>query len=218
MHKQLPLNFAGHALQMDARGALYWPEEAMLIVSDLHLEKGSFLAAFGAPLPRYDTRRTLEALAQLIEEYRPEQLVCLGDSFHDVRGYGRLETSDRGQLLALIAKVPRWHWILGNHDPVMPCELPGERHIALMHKGLSLRHEPEREAGAQLIGHFHPCVRVSVSGQKVKGPAFVYDAHTLIMPAFGSFTGGLDVCHAAIASLVHAPSHVLMYREKLWRV
>ena len=44
-------------------GALLWPARKLLVVADLHLEKGSSFAARGQLLPPYDTRATLDRLA-----------------------------------------------------------------------------------------------------------------------------------------------------------
>ena len=48
-------------LVADPAGALYWPDEKLLAVADLHLEKGSAFAARGVLLPPYDTAATLGA-------------------------------------------------------------------------------------------------------------------------------------------------------------
>ena len=57
------LALAGVTLVADCAGALYWPDEAVLVVADLHLEKGSSYAARGVLLPPYDTAATLARLA-----------------------------------------------------------------------------------------------------------------------------------------------------------
>lgn len=211
------ITFAGQKLVLDAEGALYWPAEKMLIVSDLHLEKGSFLAQFGAGLPRYDTRATLHKLAHLIERYAPQQLVCLGDSFHDRKAFLRLTDEDRAELLRLIALIPAWHWVLGNHDPALALGLPGQQHAAYELSGLVLLHEPEKTDMPQIVGHFHPKLSVPVGGHRAHGPAFVHDGKLLIMPAFGSYTGGLSVRHEAIQSLVELPTYHMLYRNKIWK-
>ena len=48
------LTLAGAELAGDPSGALFWPEQGMLVVSDLHLEKGSAFAARGVLLPPYE--------------------------------------------------------------------------------------------------------------------------------------------------------------------
>ena len=91
----------GLSLIADPLGALYWPEQSLLAVADLHLEKGSSFAARGQLLPPYDTAATLARLALLITRYAPRCLIALGDSFHDGGGPARLSRGDRDNLLAL---------------------------------------------------------------------------------------------------------------------
>src|SRR6187200_3753351 len=77
---------AGVELRADCAGALYWPEEGLLVVADLHLEKGSSFATRGVLLPPYDTAATLARLGALVARYAPRTVIALGDSFHDGGG------------------------------------------------------------------------------------------------------------------------------------
>src|ERR1700676_1327441 len=107
---------AGISLLADPSGALYWPEQGLLAVADLHLEKGSSYAARGQLLPPYDTAATLARLARLIAHYAPRCVVALGDNFHDGGGPARLSDEDRDNLRDL-QRGRDWIWIAGNHDP-----------------------------------------------------------------------------------------------------
>lgn len=109
-------DLAGTALVLDRSGALYWPEEGLLVVSDLHLEKGSSFAVRGSLLPPYDTHDTLVRLGEAIVRYAPRIVVALGDNFHDNSGAERLAPQDRETLLGL-QRGREWVWITGNHDP-----------------------------------------------------------------------------------------------------
>src|SRR5437868_2117044 len=132
---------AGVALRADCLGALYWPEEGLLVVADLHLEKGSSFARRGTLLPPYDTAATLAALARLIARYAPRTVAALGDSFHDGGGPARLSASDRAAL-AVLQRGRDWIWIAGNHDPD-PAEGIGGMFAAVVSVGaLTFRHEP----------------------------------------------------------------------------
>ena len=212
------ITFNGQRLRLDASGALFWPDEKLLIVSDLHLEKASFLAQFGSPLPRYDTRDTLSKIAKLITVYQPEQIVCLGDSFHDAKAFTRLEHDDRNALYSLITSVPRWQWILGNHDPELPSDLPGLTAKQLQIRGISLLHEPAEQKNPHIIGHFHPKLRRSINGARVTGKVFAHNDNLLLMPAFGSYTGGLDVEDPALAPHLVSARYYLLYRDQIWKV
>jgi DNA ligase-associated metallophosphoesterase len=116
VHAQHEAVLAGVPLVLDRSGALYWPEHGMLVVSDLHLEKGSSFAARGSLLPPYDTHDTLTRLGEAIVRYAPRVVVTLGDNFHDGEGATRLSARDR-ETLAGLQRGREWIWITGNHDP-----------------------------------------------------------------------------------------------------
>lgn len=195
-----PIHIAGERLLLDPAGALVWPEERLLVVADLHFEKASHFAARGQLLPPLDTGLTLDRLARLIRAYAPRGLVLLGDSFHDQGGAGRLATADRARLAALAAATDVI-WVQGNHDPAPPEGLPGLAVLELAIGRLVFRHQPSRGTKGEIAGHLHPKASVPVRGSAVSRPCFVADAQRLILPAFGEFTGGLDVRNPAIASL-----------------
>src|SRR5947208_9318410 len=79
----------------DLSGALFWEEQRLLVVSDLHLEKGSSYATRGVLLPPYDTIATLSRLAAVISRHNPKVVIALGDSFHDRTAHGRLSADNR---------------------------------------------------------------------------------------------------------------------------
>ncbi|MCG8440232.1 MAG: ligase-associated DNA damage response endonuclease PdeM, partial [Caulobacterales bacterium] len=192
----------GAELLPDRSGGLYWPGERLLVVSDLHLEKGSAYAARGVHLPPYDTRATLAALDDLIGRYRPDTVVALGDSFHDRACEARMSAGDRDHLRDIVGRA-RWVWIAGNHDPSPPAHLGGEVCEELRVGPLRFRHEPEEGAAAgEVAGHLHPCARISRRGRSVRRRCFVTDGARLIAPAFGAFAGGLNVRDAAFAPLL----------------
>ena len=186
----------------DPSGALWWPEQATLIVADLHLEKGSSFARRGSLLPPYDTGTTLARLAGLVRQFRPVRIVALGDSFHDGEAAERLDPGDRGSLAALVESC-EWIWIAGNHDPDPGPGLGGtilaEGSILA---GLTLRHEAaSAPAGPELSGHYHPKASVSVHGRRVTCRCFMADSQRIVLPAFGAYAGGLSVRDRAFRRL-----------------
>lgn len=192
---------AGVHLVLDPTGALYWPQERMLVVADLHLEKGSAFAARGVPLPPYDTRATLAALAQTVERWRPRTLVALGDSFHDRGGAGRLGTQER-EAIGALGRGRELVWIAGNHDPEPLAGIGGTHAQELKVGPLTLRHEPAAGDGAgEIAGHFHPVARLMLRGRGLRRRCFVTDGARLVMPALGAYAGGLNVRDAALAGL-----------------
>lgn len=192
----------GTALLADPSGAVFSPEERMLVVSDMHLEKGSSYARRGQFLPPYDTRTTLERLTRAIQRYRPARIACLGDSFHDGEAAERLAAGDRDQLRRLV-QAHDWIWVAGNHDPAPPAELGGTVRSEIRVGTLTLRHQPESGTlpPGEVCGHFHPRAAVTARGTRVAAPCFVTDGQRMVMPAFGAFAGGLDVLDRAIAGL-----------------
>ena len=190
---------AGVPLLADCSGALYWPEQGLLAVADLHLEKGSSFAARGQLLPPYDTAATLSRLARLVAHYAPRVVVALGDSFHDGDGPARLSREDRDNLLAL-QRGRDWIWLTGNHDPEPAANIGGVFQATFSLGSLAFRHLPSGADG-EIAGHLHPVARVSHRGRAVSRRCFAADNTRMVMPAFGAFTGGLNIRDAAFADL-----------------
>ena len=192
-----------------AEGALWWPTFKTLVVSDLHLEKGSAFARTGQHLPPYDTRTTLGLLQKLIRKLKPETVISLGDSFHDVHAYSRLNEEDVRSIQDLTGRVD-WVWVEGNHDPIPPEHLGGRSTFELTLGRLTFRHEPTGDRG-EVAGHLHPCARLSGRGSKlVRRRCFVTDGQSLILPAMGAFTGGLNVLDSAYTTLSRRTLQVFM--------
>jgi DNA ligase-associated metallophosphoesterase len=213
-----PIHFHDERLMLDPAGAVFWPAKRTLIVSDLHFEKASAAARLGSLLPPFDTKATLEKLHRLIRFYRPEKIVALGDSFHDGHGVERLRPADRAQL-HLLTEQNHFIWITGNHDAA-PSGLAGESTEEWQEGPFVFRHqaEPRRKArGTEISGHYHPKASVETRAQRVSRPCFVTDAARLMLPAFGAFTGGLDVRDPAIARLFPRGLRVfLLGQERLF--
>lgn len=203
----------GVELLLLAEGALFWPDEATLVVADLHLEKGSALAARGHLLPPYDSAASLAALARVVARHRPRRIVSLGDAFHDDGGPRRLNAPDVEALRALQTGC-QWIWIAGNHDPAPPDGLEGICARELAVGPLTFRHQPAPgEADGELAGHLHPAGKVRVRGRMLRRRCFASDGARMILPAFGAYTGGLNVLDAAFDGLFRKPFHAWMLGE-----
>ncbi len=181
------ITVAGVPLVADIAGALYWPEEGLLVVSDLHLEKGSAFAARGVLMPPYDTAATLERLAGLLARYAARIVIALGDNFHDGGGPARLARSDRAQLLEL-QRGRDWVWIAGNHDPDPREGIGGAFARSLALGPLAFRHEPaaalahggndggnDGESNGEIAGHLHPAARILQRGRTLTRKCFATD-------------------------------------------
>ncbi len=190
----------GVSLLADPSGALWHEEERMLVVADLHLEKGSAFAARGRLLPPYDTAATLARLTSLALRYAPKAVVALGDSFHDARAGERMAASDFAALRSLM-RARDWIWIAGNHDPAIPAGL-GDVTESYSLGPLTFRHEPAPGMSAgEIAGHLHPAARVVSPSGSLRRRCFVTDGTRCILPAFGAYAGGLNIRDKAFAPL-----------------
>lgn len=226
----VPLSFADQEFALVQGRALYWPREQALLVADLHLEKASWFAARGQMLPPYDSRETLERIALAIRETGARRVYTLGDNFHDQAGATRLEPHAAGMLAAL-TRVTEWVWITGNHDETLPPTIGGTVLDELPVGGIVLRHIAQPgESRAELSGHFHPKLRLTVRGRALARPCAVIgrDAaggERMILPAFGALTGGMDAGAKEIfdalqpARSIHAvlPAGRKLAQFPLWR-
>jgi uncharacterized protein len=187
----------GHRLHARPSGALFWPEQHLLCVSDLHLGKSERMARRGgALLPPYETRETLTRLEREVQATGARRVLCLGDSFDDALALDGLQDDMRLWLEALVAGRD-WVWINGNHDPA-PLALAGLHQDSFELDGLTFRHIALPDAKAEISGHYHPKARLA--GRAAK--CFLADGQRLILPAFGTYTGGLWCQDAVFAPLM----------------
>jgi DNA ligase-associated metallophosphoesterase len=208
------LTICGTDLVADRDGVLFWPQEKLLVVADLHFEKGSSFASRGMLLPPYDTAATLARLGALISRYAPRTVIALGDSFHDGGGPARLSTPDR-VTLADLQRGRDWIWIAGNHDPDSSSEVAGTFAQYVSLGPLTFRHEPTGAAG-EIAGHLHPSARINWRGRSLVRRCFATDGQRTVMPAFGAYTGGLSIRDRAFSLVFGArefTAHVLGERR-----
>jgi len=198
----VPFSFAGHEFFATPEGALYWPAQSALLVADLHLEKASWFAKAGQMLPPYDSIATLTALEHDIDRSGAMRLYCLGDSFHDRFGCDRLSAVARALLTSMTERLD-WIWITGNHDAGFIDHCGGRIAEEVEIDGIILRHEAVVDDSApEMSGHFHPKLRLAMRGRSVSRRCFVASATKLILPAYGTLTGGLDAHHPEILKKV----------------
>ncbi len=189
--------FHGERLVALPSGALHWPAAGVLVVGDLHLGKSGRMARRGGPLlPPYETEATLARLDAVIETVAPARVICLGDSFDDAAAGEELAEAHRLWLSRLMAGRD-WVWIAGNHDPA-PMSLGG-RHLAQWRQGpLAFRHIAEAGAAGEVSAHYHPKARIGGRSRA----CFLIDRDRVILPAVGTYTGGLPCDHPDLAALM----------------
>lgn len=198
-------------------GALSWPEKKLIIVSDLHLGKSERIARRGGTLlPPYETQDTLARLEADITACQAETVVCLGDSFDD-RSAAESLTEDERLWLARLQAGRRWIWIEGNHDPG-PLDFGGT-HLAELHlPPLVFRHIAKSGAKGEISGHYHPKVSLPTRGRLISRPAFLYDASRVIMPSYGTYTGGLRADDPAFDALLNPTAHAILTGQSPQRI
>jgi len=151
-------------------------------------------------LPPYDTVATLNALSQVLAIYQPARVIGLGDSFHDSGGAARLSSESRTALFSL-QRGRDWVWIYGNHDPSRMEDIGGRFSEVMQHGNLSFQHQPGSGA-FEIVGHFHPVARVYVRGQRVRRRCFAASERRIVLPAFGSLTGGFNIRNTSFLDIM----------------
>lgn len=186
------LSWQGSTFYLLAEKALYWPEASALLIADVHLGKVGHFRRHGIAVPHQVVAEDLARIQRLIRRYSPQKLIFLGDLFHSA--YNKEWEQFAGEMKEFFAG--EMILVEGNHD----------RSVAGREKSLGLQlmpafsfedfllvHEPPSspEPGkTYLCGHIHPGVYMQGSGrQKLRLPCFFQSKETLILPAFGRFTG-----------------------------
>ncbi len=192
---------AGAPLVALGSGALHWPDQDLLCVSDLHLGKSERQARLtGAQLPPYEISDTLGRLESDLKLTNAGTVICLGDSFDDHAAVEALPERERLWIAALQAGR-RWIWIEGNHDPG-PVELGGT-HLAELHQPpLCFRHIARPGQSGEISGHYHPKATLRAQRSSITRPVFLIDSDRVIMPAYGTYTGGLRSHDATLNELM----------------
>lgn len=196
------LRLNGADLLPDLSGALFWPDRGLLAVADLHFEKGSSIAARGRLLPPYDTARTLDRLEEAVARLAPRTVVAVGDSFHDRTAADRVGPDEVARIRRLTADRD-WIWIAGNHDPDPPTGWGGRTEDTVIVGPLVFRHlsADGTAAAGEVCGHWHPVAAVATRARRLRCRCFVTDGRRLVLPAFGAYTGGLNVLDPAVDGL-----------------
>jgi len=191
------IRFCDERLTLDSQGVLLWPARQLMAVADLHLEKGTACANRGQLVPPWDSHLTLTRLATLVRRHAPKTLVSVGDSFHDTTAAARLSAEDAATLSA-ITTATRMIWVRGNHDPAPPAGIAGECLPFYSEGPLTFRHQAEPGAAGEISGHFHPKARVATRAGEITRPCFMCDDDKIMLPSFGTYTGGLEIGSPAI--------------------
>lgn len=195
MARNAEISLLGHPWILSPNGVAYWKEKELAVVSDLHLSKGASLASTGQFLPPYDSEKTLLTLQQALSPFSVKSLILLGDSFHDAMGENYL-TENSLNILSTLQQEHDLIWIKGNHDA--QAHILGEATLSeYRHPPFLFRHEPSpphnvKKGIYEISGHLHPKHTLTIQGRRIRRPCYLQSENQLIMPAFGSYTGGMD--------------------------
>lgn len=209
--------FGEHELILSGLGALYWPAQHMLVIADLHLEKGSYYAKRGNPLPLYDTLDTLKRLEHLIAVYKPQRVLSLGDNIHDTQAFLRMSAEGSDLFKQIIASIDEWVWLMGNHDKEV---IPDNDKLSICTQleigNLTFTHDFLPNKPWQIVGHYHP----KAAHKHIRGKCFLVNAQKIMMPSFGSYTGGLNIDSLAFKKIMgdEVFRSYLLNRDKIWRI
>ncbi|MGH1356365.1 MAG: ligase-associated DNA damage response endonuclease PdeM [Thalassovita sp.] len=197
----VPFTLAGVPLLALGSGALFWADRKLLCVSDLHIGKAERQARLGgAQLPPYETHDTLQRLEQDLQETGATTVICLGDTFDDNTAMGEL-TEGESLWITRLQAGRKWIWIEGNHDPG-PVTLGGTHLAELPQPPLIFRHIAQPGSSGELSGHYHPKARMRARGQSLSRPCFLVDSDRVILPSYGTYTGGLRSTDQVLTSLM----------------
>ena len=185
-----PFTLAGVPLQALGSGALFWPDRKLLCVSDLHIGKAERQARLGgAQLPPYETHDTLQRLEHDLQATGATTVVCLGDTFDDTTAMDEL-TEGESLWIARLQAGRKWIWIEGNQDPG-PVALGGTHLAELPQPPLVFRHIAQPGSSGELSGHYRPKASMRTRGHSLSRPCFLVDSDRVILPSYGTYTGGL---------------------------
>lgn len=179
--------------------AVHWPGQNALLVADVHLGKDHVFRRQGVAVPAGVLEQDLSRLSTLVRETRAERLVILGDWVHAPPEHDEAWAEDIAAWCAVMAPL-KIDLILGNHDRHLDGWLTrwgidghGDR---LELGGLNLLHEWTPDTtGPSLSGHLHPGVRIRSAREHLRLPAFLRAPDHLVLPAFGRFTGMMEIDH-----------------------
>ena len=198
-------------------GALWWPAQSILCVSDLHFGKSNRLARIGQSwIPPYENQDTLLRLETDLDTTSAKKIICLGDSFDDNEASQSLPSDE----LLWITKMQagrEWIWISGNHDP-SPKNLGGSFLHYLEIEKINFQHIASAEERFEISGHYHPKIRVIIKGQSFKRRCFLVDENRVILPAYGTYTGGLYCNRDPLRSIMQRKAIALMTGKEIYPI
>ncbi len=209
--------FFEHKLILHNSGILFWPKNDLAVVSDLHLEKSSYFAKKGNYLPPYESFDTLQNLNLTLKKNKIQNLIFLGDVFHDNKGFERLDCKTKMIFKDIMNKF-NTKFIIGNHDQNII--IPNTKVFKNIKIGnINFIHRLTKNNSLEISGHYHPKYILKIKGNKISRYCFVICKKKIILPAFGKFTGGLDVKHTSFSKVLYGfRDYYLINDKKIYHI
>ena len=179
---------------------VYWEQEQILILSDVHFGKVSHFRKNGIAVPLDIMKEDIQCLFDAIQFFNPKKVIIVGDLFHSVKN------NEHDFFMRWRNDLPHIEFILvkGNHDIVFE-DWYTKANIKLVSNYLQIQnfyfvHQQEdfkneaEENYFLFCGHVHPAIVLKGLGrQSLKFPCFYISNNQLLLPAFGKFTGNFIV-------------------------
>ena len=206
------INFNNHEFKINNDGILFWLEKKIAILSDLHLEKGSSFASLGQFIPPYDSEETLKKLINFLKTHEVQTIILLGDTFHDGGALNRMSCKVK---LIFDSLVENYEiiFVLGNHENKMKSAFIKfyERYIV---DDIHFLHEAVLEKKYQISGHFHPVASLKINSKQITEKCLIHSENHIIMPAFGEFTGGLNINNPVFKPFLNRNYYIYFLTKK----
>ncbi len=179
--------------------AVIWPRLRAAIVADTHFGKSSVFGRNGVAVPAGTDDIDRARLTRLLAEFDVRRLIVLGDFLHAPLDLGSQDARDMDMWKASLGGI-EIRVIAGNHDRGISSGWRGSIDwIAGEHTEPPFRfvHDasgpPSAGSGAffSLSGHVHPVVALKgLRKRAARVPVFWLRTNGMVLPSFGSFTGG----------------------------
>ena len=189
---------AGEQLVLLAERAAYWGRTRTLLVADPHFGKAAAFRAAGVPVPRGTTTGSLARLDVALARTGAIRIVFLGDFLHAREGREPETTRVVGEWRRRNASIDML-LVRGNHDKRAGDPGP-EIDIRCVDGPVAeppflFTHKPAvSDDGYVICGHLHPAARLTGPGREsVRLPCFWAQSRTMVLPAFGEFTGVAEI-------------------------
>ncbi len=190
--------FRDQHLWLSHERVIFWEDAKALIVSDTHFGKTGHFRKSGIPMPQHVFIEDLQRLFSMLQFYKPEQLIVVGDFFHSKANKENLLfekwRNDVTQLEILLVK--------GNHDILhkdwykkLNVQLFADEPLrinalAFLHDYAHIEKHPKHSDAYFFTGHLHPGIHIrGKSRQSLSFPCFYFSDDFAVLPAFSKFSG-----------------------------